>query len=157
MKKLNSITAVLLLVLLQACGSERTQVVTVKSEPTDFKITKAQPATFAFKIEEGGSFFFGLDVVYFSQQMQGFTELNFNGEISGGGSHWRKEIKIPIHNEKGWMGEAQGEEHMDFLVKGEFADAAELKPGDYTFTLSPAESETREIIGMVSVNLNVLK
>jgi hypothetical protein len=145
------------IVLLPACGSDKTEVASVKVEPDSLKITMAKPVSFPFKIEEAGKHTFSIDFTYFTQQMQGLDSVLFSGVLNGGGSHWRKNFTVVFKGDKGWVGEPLNAEKMDYKTTIELGDEVELQAGEYNFILSPVESPQKDILGMVELTLKVLK
>ena len=147
-----------ILFFLSSCGSEKAKEVEVKNLPEGFTLSKKSPSQFSFEIKEAGKFSFGLGVVYFNQQMQHFDVLKFMGQVTGeGGNKIDWTTDITIKDEKGWAGTPNNEEKMDWLIEKEIGATAELIAGKYNCTVQPAESESRDIPGMVELRFIVYK
>lgn len=153
---LKLLSAVALLLLMVGCG-DRTLIFAGEAEPADFSLSFQMPEEFDFEItgEEAATFDFALELTYFAEQMQGWTEIPLYYILTRPDSEQDKRFNFPVRQGDKWLGELLANEH-DRIYEQDFEKGIQLTPGKYNVKLyGDSKEQGKPILGIVKVTFKV--
>jgi hypothetical protein len=151
-------TASFLMLVLSGCGG-RSLIFAGEAEPADFSLSFQMPEEFDFEItgEEIATYDFALELTYFAEQMQGWTEIPLYYILTRPDAEEDKRFNFPVKEGDKWLGELLANEH-DRIYEQDIEKGLQLTPGKYNLKLyGDSKEQGKPILGIVKVTFKVYK